>query len=195
MRSTTLIILLLTLIAAGCASSIGRPANESDSGPIGNGNEGWPCFANKTCHAPLVCLSNTCVRLPDSMALKDAGARDAGAAAKDLVGSLPDGKLPPGTLGSVCDGKTKCPPGLTCVVTSIGGNQGYCTVGCKKKGEPCSGAPAGMAAYCIGQDKNFGNFCVFLCAIKDAKGIKQTFLCPSFLSCEASGQSGVAVCK
>jgi hypothetical protein len=51
-----------SVVLAGCGSS----------GPA-TGSEGGSCYGNGTCNAPLVCLSELCVRLPGDDAGMDAG--------------------------------------------------------------------------------------------------------------------------
>ena len=54
------VIVILFLIQIGCG--------EVSSGDNA-GQEGGPCYKNGTCDPGLICLSKTCVRLPDSGAL------------------------------------------------------------------------------------------------------------------------------
>jgi len=63
------------LVLAGCVGDSGGP-NDAGSDTDLTGTEGHACFANKTCNAPLTCISDVCVAL-------DAGSNDASDATID----------------------------------------------------------------------------------------------------------------
>ena len=62
------------------------------------GTEGAPCYAGGACNAPLLCLSNLCVRPPNS---------EAGPACVPLVTDA-------SALGMTCQSSSECPEGYVC---------------------------------------------------------------------------------
>jgi len=111
---------ILTVSLLGCGQAEKTP-----------GTEGGPCFANKTCHAPLACLSDLCVQATvdaggDSTLSADRPNRDSaelpgdgGPAKKDSdpCGGCID------TLACTIDACTGTPPVCTHAVAS-----GYCVI-------------------------------------------------------------------
>jgi hypothetical protein len=77
---------------------------------------------------------------------------------------------------------TTCGTGLFCLQGPNGGSVGFCTETCPSTSSgPCSGTPAGMAAFCVVTDVDTqgDKGCAFACRIGS-----QTWTCPGALTCE-----------
>ena len=90
MRTLYMLIFAAALALAACSDDDKNDNNvpTPDSGKA-PGTEGGPCYGNKTCNAPLVCLSNLCVRLHDA----GGGKEDGPGAKKDGPGPKNDGPV------------------------------------------------------------------------------------------------------
>ena len=65
----------------------GNNDNTTASDPPTNGNEGRPCFPNKTCSGALSCSNNLCVVLPNNVSQLTPGSRPIGTKSQTIVHS------------------------------------------------------------------------------------------------------------
>lgn len=97
-----------------------------------------------------------------------------------------------GTFGSFCNTTLKCNPGLICMSAKPGATNGYCTKQCPTGGAACTGAPAGLSAYCLFQGGPSTYYCLFVCKYQTS-----TWACPPSHTCNPAQSppgSGLHIC-